>query len=82
MPHDTIDNLYGVSTKALNQAVKRKADKFPGDFMFQLISTEAEELQGSRSQFVTLKRGQNIKYLPNALASGVRTECAGWHRRW
>jgi hypothetical protein len=58
--------LYGVSTKALNQAVKRNADKFPGDFMFQLTSTEAEELQRSRSQFVTLKRGQNIKYLPNA----------------
>lgn len=58
--------LYGVPTKALNQAVKRNADKFPGDFMFQLTSTEAEELQRSRSQFVTLKQGQNIKYLPNA----------------
>ena len=58
--------IYGVSTKALNQAVKRNADKFPGDFMFQLTSTEAEQLRRSRSQFVTLKQGQNIKYLPNA----------------
>ena len=58
--------LYGVPTKALNQAVKRNADKFPADFMFLLTSTEAEELQRSRSQFVTLKQGQNIKYLPNA----------------
>jgi hypothetical protein len=58
--------IYGVSTKALNQAVKRNADKFPGDFMFQLTSTEAEQPRRSRSQFVTLKRGQNIKYLPHA----------------
>ncbi len=56
--------LYGVATKALNQAVKRKSEKFPVDFMFQLTKREAEEL--SRSQFVTLKRGQNIKFLPYA----------------
>lgn len=35
--------LYGVPTKALNQAVKRNADRFPTDFMFQL--TEAEKQQ-------------------------------------
>ena len=56
--------LYGVATKALNQAVKRKSEKFPVDFMFQLTKREAKEL--SRSQFVTLKRGQNIKFLPYA----------------
>ncbi len=54
--------LYGVTTKALNQAVKRNPDRFPGDFMFQLNKEEAI----SRSQIVTLKRGQNIKYLPYA----------------
>jgi len=58
--------IYGVPTKALNQAVKRNAEKFPGDFMFRLSKTEAEDLWRSRSQFVTLKRGQNIKYLPYA----------------
>ena len=57
---------HEVPTKALNQEVKRNADKFPNDFMFQLTSTEAEKLQRSRSQFVTLKRGHNIKYLPYA----------------
>lgn len=36
-------DLYGVPTKALNQAVKRNADRFPPDFMFQL--TEAEKQQ-------------------------------------
>jgi hypothetical protein len=29
--------LYGVSTKRLNEQVKRNRDRFPGDFMFQLI---------------------------------------------
>lgn len=29
--------LYGVQTKVLNQAVKRNIDRFPEDFMFQLI---------------------------------------------
>jgi phage regulator Rha-like protein len=56
--------LYGVETRTLNQAVKRNLNRFPDDFMFSLTSEEAVEL--SRSQFVTLKRGQNIKYLPYA----------------
>lgn len=34
--------------------------------MFQLTQEEAKTLQSSRSQIVTLKRGQNIKYLPYA----------------
>ena len=57
-------SVYGVPTKALNQAVKRNADKFPTDFMFRLTLNEAEDVRRSRSQIVTLKRGQNIKYLP------------------
>jgi hypothetical protein len=32
--------IYGVATKALNQAVKRNSEKFPPDFMFQLIPQE------------------------------------------
>jgi ORF6N domain len=34
--------LYGVETRALNQAVKRNVDRFPSDFMFQLSAEEAE----------------------------------------
>lgn len=45
--------LYGVTTKALNQAIKRNLDRFPADFMFQLTAEEAGRL---RSQFVTLRR--------------------------
>ena len=44
--------LYGVPTKALNQAIKRNAERFPDDFMFQIAREEAEFL---RSQTVTLK---------------------------
>jgi hypothetical protein len=58
--------VYGVPTKALNQAVRRNPNKFPADFVFQLTRPEAEALQRPRSQFVTLKRGHNIKYLPYA----------------
>jgi phage regulator Rha-like protein len=58
--------LYGVQTKALNQAVKRNIDRFPTDFLFQLTWDESEQRYYSRSQFVTLKRGKNIKYLPYA----------------
>ena len=32
--------LYGVETKALNQAVRRNRDRFPSDFMFQLKAYE------------------------------------------
>jgi hypothetical protein len=58
--------IYGVPTKALNQAVKRNAERFPEDFCFRLTLEEAEAVLRSRSQFVTLKRGANLKYLPNA----------------
>src|SRR5439155_27243033 len=36
--------LYGVSTKALNQAVKRNRNRFPQDFMFKLTPTEKAEV--------------------------------------
>ena len=55
--------LYEVPTKTLNQAVKRNLKRFPDDFMFRLTF---QEVRGSRSQFVTLKQGQNIKYRPYA----------------
>lgn len=58
--------IYGVETRVINQAVKRNADRFPEDFRFQLTREEAAALFDSRSQFVTLKRGQNIKYQPYA----------------
>jgi phage regulator Rha-like protein len=64
--------LYGVPTKGLNQAVKRNKGRFPEDFMFQLTHQEAKywwtEIMDARlrSQDVTLKRGQHMKYRPYA----------------
>jgi hypothetical protein len=55
---------YGVLTKALNQAVKRNRGRFPADFVFRLNAAEAKRARRSRSQTVTLKRGENVKYLP------------------
>lgn len=43
--------LYGVTTKVLNQAVKRNAERFPEDFVFRLKRPELEAL--NRSQTVT-----------------------------
>lgn len=43
--------LYGVSTKVLNQAVKRNRQRFPDEFVFRLAQDEANSL---RSQNVTL----------------------------
>jgi hypothetical protein len=56
--------IYGVETRVLNQAVKRHQERFPADFTFRLSRDEALAIAASRSQSVTLKRGENIKYLP------------------
>lgn len=70
--------LYGVEPRTLVQAVKRNIERFPEDFMFQLTWDEADILKSqsvissspdggrSRSQFVILKQGENVKYLPYA----------------
>ena len=58
--------LYGVTTKRLNEQVKRNRDRFPEDFMFQLTSQEATAL---RSQFATSKNSDSRggrRYLPYA----------------
>jgi hypothetical protein len=47
--------LYEVSTKVLNQAVKRNIKRFPKDFMFRLTSDEWQEMW---SQFVTTSEEQ------------------------
>jgi hypothetical protein len=49
-------NLYGVSTRALNQAVKRNLDRFPADFLIQLTK---EEWAALRLQTATLNNETN-----------------------
>jgi len=71
--------LYGVTTKRLNEQVKRNRDRFPEDFMFQLTRREADSLRSqsatsiapglavSRSQFATSKVGRGgRRYRPYA----------------
>lgn len=55
--------LYGVETKRLKEQVRRNTERFPERYMFELTGEEAAT---SRSQNATLKRGENIKYLPYA----------------
>jgi|SRR3989338_439178 len=56
--------LYGVSTKRLNEQVRRNAARFPGDFVFRLSVRDAESL---RSQIATSKTGRGgRRYLPYA----------------
>jgi hypothetical protein len=56
--------LYGVTTKRLNEQVRRNRSRFPEDFMFQLT---AEEDASSRSQFATSNAGRGgRRYAPNA----------------
>jgi hypothetical protein len=55
-------DVHGVTTKALNQAVKRNSNRFPEDFRFQLTADESASL---RSQTVTSKKGRGgRRYVP------------------
>ncbi|OFZ26746.1 MAG: hypothetical protein A2577_00650 [Bdellovibrionales bacterium RIFOXYD1_FULL_36_51] len=51
--------LYGVETKALNQAVKRNFSRFPSDFSYQCNNSDLESL---RSQFVTANPATHWNY--------------------
>ena len=73
---DDIAQEYGVTTKRLNEQVKRNIDRFPPDFMFQLSQAEYNNL---RSQFATTKWNmrRNAPYafteLGVSMLSGVLT---------
>jgi len=58
-----VAELYGVETRAVNQAVKRNAERFFDGYILELTPAEC-----SRSQIVILNgsRGSNLKYLPHA----------------
>jgi hypothetical protein len=56
-------DLYGVTTKRLNESVKRNWKRFPTDFMFRLTNLEAKAL---RSQFATSKKRGGRRYLAYA----------------
>mgnify|MGYP003512896240 CR=1 FL=1 len=54
--------LYGVSTKRLNEQVKRNKNRFPEDFMFQLSQKEKEEVVANCDHLKTLKYSPNLPF--------------------
>jgi hypothetical protein len=54
--------LYGVSTKRLNEQVKRNLSRFPQDFMFKLNEIETRQLVANCDRFKTLKHSSSFPY--------------------
>jgi ORF6N domain len=54
--------LYGVTTKRLNEQVKRNAERFPGDFMFQLSPAEKAEVVANCDHLQKLKFSKVLPY--------------------
>jgi len=55
-------NLYGVTTKRLNEQVKRNIDRFPSDFMFQLTADEKNEVVANCDHLANLKFSKTNPY--------------------
>jgi len=54
--------IYGVSTKKLNQAVKRNIHRFPPDFLFQLSQKEKEEVVTICDHLSSLKFSPHLPF--------------------
>ncbi len=54
--------LYGVPTKALNQAVKRNSERFPVDFMFNLTPGEKAEVVTSCDHLRNLRFSRTLPF--------------------
>jgi len=54
--------LYGVTTKRLNEQVRRNRDRFPDDFMFRLTDAEKKEVVANCDHLKTLKFSPNLPY--------------------
>jgi ORF6N domain len=65
--------IYGVTTKRLNEQVKRNRSRFPEDFMFQLNSDETKSILRSRSHIATSN--------PENLKSQIATSSCGGRRK-
>lgn len=57
-----IAELYGVTTKRLNEQVKRNKKRFPEDFMFQLSQEEKDEVVAICDHLKTLKFSPNLPF--------------------
>jgi hypothetical protein len=82
--------LYGVSTKVFNQAIKRNADRFPADFRFQLNEEENENLrsQNATSSASPTAANQSQSVSSSIQASSLRSQIVtlktgrGQHRKY
>ena len=63
--------LYGVTTKVLNQAIGRNANRFPADFAFQLTAKEKMEVVTNCDHLARLK------FSPNSLLKNPRNDARG-----
>ncbi|MGN6531481.1 MAG: ORF6N domain-containing protein [Ginsengibacter sp.] len=54
--------LYGVTTKQLNQQVKRNINRFPEDFIFQLTAAEKDEVVTNCDHLEALKFSRNLPF--------------------
>src|SRR5262245_50540335 len=54
--------IYGVTTKRLNEQVKRNLDRFPGDFLFQLTAAEKSEVVANCDHLSRLKFSPVLPY--------------------
>jgi hypothetical protein len=54
--------LYGVTTKRLNEQIKRNRERFPLDFMFQLTSSEKSEVVAKCDHLAKLKFSPQLPY--------------------
>jgi ORF6N domain len=62
-------DIYGVTTKRLNEQVRRNEARFPGDFSFQVTQKEVMNL---KSQFAT-SSGENLsQFVSSSLHGGRR----------
>ncbi len=69
MFNSDLARLYGVTTKRLNEQVRRNIKRFPIDFMFQLTREEFDSLRSQNASLkdgaeIVSKRGKHSKYLP------------------
>ena len=55
--------LYGVTTKRLNEQVKRNRKRFPEDFMFQLTQEEKTDVVANCDHLVNLKFSPNLPFV-------------------
>jgi hypothetical protein len=65
--------LYGITTKQMNQQVKRNLKRFPKDFMFQLTTEEKGEVVTKCDHLKILKYSPQLPYV-----FSVQPSLSGW----